>query len=243
LSDTSFIDRLNSLIAREGVLPHLVKIEITESVVMRFPERARHLIQRLRTIGIGVACDDFGTGFSNLASLRELAFDTLKMDRSFITGEGLEGRGGIILQSVVNMAHSLGMSVIAEGIEKETQVQHLLHLGCEMGQGFALGQPMTARDIHGLLAVLPVVHAQPQKSNIPAIGEAPMAPRSDYEEDAFAEDIEPEELPSIYSVYHPKIEVKKPKPKAKKSTKKSKPKPKATPKSNAPKKKRMAGRK
>jgi outer membrane biosynthesis protein TonB len=141
------------------------------------------------------------------------------------------------------MAHSLGMSVIAEGIENETQVQHLLHLGCEMGQGFALGQPMAARDIHGLLAVLPVVHAQPQKLNVPAVGEAPMAPRSDHIEESFAEDIEPEELPSIYSVYHPKIEVKKPKPKAKKSPPKTKTKPKVTPKSKAPKKKRMAGRK
>ena len=77
------------IVAREGVLPYAIKIEITESVVMRFPERARQLIQRLRALGIGVACDDFGTGFSNLASLRELAFDTLKMDRSFIAGDGL----------------------------------------------------------------------------------------------------------------------------------------------------------
>ena len=245
LSDTGFMDRLNSLIAREGVLPHLVKIEITESVVMRFPERARHLIHRLRTLGIGVACDDFGTGFSNLASLRELAFDTLKMDRSFIAGDGLQGRGGIILQSVINMAHSLGMAVVAEGIEKETEVQHLLQLGCELGQGFALGQPMAARDIHGLLAVLPVVHAQLQVPLVPAVGAAPMAPRPTYDE-AFAEDVEPEELPSIYSVYHPapKPQKSKPKVKAKAKTKKlpakTTTKPKAKP--TAPKKKRMASR-
>ena len=248
LSDTGFMDRLNSIIAREGVLPHAIKIEITESVVMRFPERARNLIQRLRNLGIGVACDDFGTGFSNLASLRELAFDTLKMDRSFIAGEGLQGRGGVILQSVISMAHSLGMTVVAEGIEKEEQVQHLLNLGCELGQGFALGNPMAARDVHGLLAVLPVVTSQTFKpfvpSEAPAIGEAPMAPRADFEvEDEFIEDMEPEELPSIFSVYHPKV-VKK-KVKAKKPAPKVKPKAKVKAKvinRPPPSKKKMAAR-
>jgi diguanylate cyclase (GGDEF)-like protein len=218
LSDTGFMDRLNSLIAREGVLPQAVKIEITESVVMRFPERARQLVQRLRHLGIGVACDDFGTGFSNLASLRELAFDTLKMDRSFIMGDGLEGRGSIILQSVIGMAHSLGMAVIAEGIEKHEQAEHLLLLGCQWGQGFALGQPMAARDIHGLLAVLPVVEnpllpALPLRP-APAVGAAPMARRSTLlPEDS----VEPEELPSIFSVYHPKTVIAKPEPKTRKT--------------------------
>jgi diguanylate cyclase (GGDEF)-like protein len=100
LSDTGFIDRLTSTLARETVQPYAAKIEITESVVMRFPERARQLIARLRNLHIGVACDDFGTGFSNLASLRDLNFDTLKMDRSFITSDGLQGRGGVILRRI-----------------------------------------------------------------------------------------------------------------------------------------------
>lgn len=204
LSDTGFIDRLNSLIAREGVVPQAVRIEITESVVMRFPERARQLVQRLRTLGIGVACDDFGTGFSNLASLRELAFDTLKMDRSFIVGDGLSGRGGIILQSVISMAHSLGMAVIAEGIEKNEQAEQLLQLGCQWGQGFALGQPMAARDIHSLLAVLPVVKPAHQPFYpAPEVGAAPMARRMAAVEDY----LEPEELPSIFTVYDPKPDV------------------------------------
>jgi diguanylate cyclase (GGDEF)-like protein len=211
LSDTGFLDRLNSIIAREGVLPYAVKIEITESVAMRFPERARQLIQRLLALGIGVACDDFGTGFSNLSGLRDLAFDTLKMDRGFITGDGLQSRGGVIVQSVINMAHSLGMVVVAEGIESEEQAQHLLLMGVELGQGYALAGPMTPRDIHNLLAVLPVVTAQTPK---PAVGAAPLAPRYDdneYEEDII--DVEPEELPSLFAVYSPKPAKKKPKKK------------------------------
>jgi diguanylate cyclase (GGDEF)-like protein len=211
LSDTGFLDRLNNIIAREGVLPYAVKIEITESVAMRFPERARQLIQRLVGLGIGVACDDFGTGFSNLSGLRDLAFDTLKMDRSFIVGDGLQNRGGVILQSVVNMAHSLGMVVVAEGIESEVQAQHLLLLGCELGQGYALAPPMTPRDIHSLLAVLPVVTATTPRPTMPAIGAAPLAPRLNYEDEII--DVEPEELPSLFSVYTPKAARKKSKKK------------------------------
>jgi diguanylate cyclase (GGDEF)-like protein len=216
LSDTGFLDRLTSIIAREGVLPYAIKIEITESVAMRFPERARQLIQRLIALGIGVACDDFGTGFSNLSSLREFSFDTLKIDRSFITGDGLYNRGGVILQSIISMAHSLGMVVVAEGVETEDQAQHLLMLGCELGQGYALAQPMAARDIHGLLAVLPVVSSPTPKPFVPALspalGMAPMAPRHD-EAEEFEEDVEPEELPSLFSVYKPKPAKKKAKKK------------------------------
>ncbi len=220
LSDTGFQDRLNSIIAREGVLPYAVKIEITESVAMRFPERARQLIQRLSALGIGVACDDFGTGFSNLSSLRDLAFDTLKMDRSFITGDGLLNRGGVILQSVVNMAHSLGMVVVAEGIETEEQAQHLLLMGCELGQGYALAPPMPPRDIHGLLAVLPVI---PDTTEVPQEREFDETMRDTEMEDEIFEDVEPEELPSLFSVYSPKPAPKK----AKKKPAPAKAKPKA----------------
>jgi diguanylate cyclase (GGDEF)-like protein len=225
LSDTGFIDRVNALIAREGVLPYAVKIEITESVVMRYPERARQLVRRLRTMGIGVACDDFGTGFSNLASLRELAFDTLKMDRSFLADSALDGRGGIILQSVVNMAHSLGMAVVAEGIESEEQARSLVALGCELGQGYVLGQPMPPREVHGMLAVLP---RQIEQSAQIAYQQAPVEPLA---EDAEWEDevYEPESLPSLFDVYAArdsrgkkpvkKTAKKKPKPKAKAATK------------------------
>jgi diguanylate cyclase (GGDEF)-like protein len=217
LSDTSFIDRLTSTLAREGVLPHAAKIEITESVVMRFPERARQLIGRLRNLGIGVACDDFGTGFSNLASLRDLNFDTLKMDRSFITADGLDGRGGVILQSVVDMAHRLGMLVVAEGIETEDQAQQLLMMGCELGQGYHLSPPVVARDVHQLLAVLPVVTVDHYVETT--------EPQAIADEDYFDEDVEPEELPSLFAVNAP------PKPKKKPAVRKS-----AKPKKTAPKK-------
>jgi diguanylate cyclase (GGDEF)-like protein len=219
LSDTQFIDQLNMAIAREGVFPSSFKVEITESVVMRYPERARHLIQRLRTLGIGVACDDFGTGFSNLASLRDLAFDTLKVDRSFLSDGGLQGRGGLILRSMVAMAHNLGMTVVAEGIETEEQARHLLSLGCEWGQGYGLGKPMAPRDVHNLLAVLPrVIPTQmappPAPWSPPARSEVIVQSEPHLPQYA-VEEVEPEELPSLFSVYETVTE-KKAKPAAKK---------------------------
>ena len=256
LSDTGFLDRVNMIVTREGVLPHAVKIEITESVVMRFPERAQQLIHRLRSLGMGVACDDFGTGYSNLASLRELPFDTLKMDRSFLSGDGLQGRGILILQSVISMAHSLGMEVVAEGIESEEQAQRLLALGCELGQGYALGHPMAARDVHALLAVLPVMIPVAPKSFAPVltppVGLAPMAPRTAVMtlEGDDEEEEEPEELPSIFrvlqppepQVHTPPTRSPKPKPVPVKSKPKAKPKPKQKPRKPATKPKKSGKR-
>jgi EAL domain-containing protein (putative c-di-GMP-specific phosphodiesterase class I) len=208
LSDTGFIDRLSSTLAREGVMPHAAKVEITESVVMRFPERSRQLIGRLRNLGIGVACDDFGTGFSNLASLRDLNFDTLKMDRSFITSDGLQGRGGVILQSVVDMAHRLGMLVVAEGIETEEQAQQLLLMGCELGQGYHLSPPLLPRDVHQLLAVLPVVTTDTYADPEPALQD-----EAEFDDEYYMEDdMEPEELPSLFDVNATPTPRKKPAP-------------------------------
>lgn len=189
LNDLSFIDHLRALIVREGVRPNTVKIEITESVAMRYPDRARAFLQRLQALGVGVACDDFGTGFSSLASLRDLPFDTLKIDRSFLVAEAMEGRGGVILDTVVALAHGLGMLVVAEGIENEAQASRLLALGCDLGQGYHFAEPLPPREVEALLTVLPRVHA-PLPAGFeaaagsalleplaPVPGHAPLAPR------------------------------------------------------------------
>ena len=206
LSDTGFLDRLEAIISREGLAPQSLKIELTESVVMRFPERTRQLMAKLRAIGVGVACDDFGTGFSNLASLRDLHFDTLKIDKSFIDAEALDARGGIILAKVVELAHSLGMVVVAEGIEDERQLDLLLDLGCDLAQGYLLGEPKPARELTNLLAIFPPVQAPViAQSHGPKPGEAPMAPRGklwprelfELPDHAGDQQFEPEELPSF----------------------------------------------
>jgi diguanylate cyclase (GGDEF)-like protein len=225
LNDMTFVDHLRGLIAREGVRPNTVKIEITESVAMRYPDRARLFLQRLQALGVGVACDDFGTGFSSLASLRDLPFDTLKIDRSFLVAEAMEGRGGVILDTVVALAHGLGMLVVAEGIENEAQAARLLALGCDLGQGYHFSEPLTAREVEKLLVVLPRVHAPlPEEfrtddytgeedisyDSAPPPGYAPRAPFARRDEELFEElppdesvfeaEPEPEELPSIFGM-------------------------------------------
>lgn len=228
LLEQNFLEQVQAILNREGLSPNSLKIEVTESVIMRHPERAARLFERLRSLGVGLACDDFGTGFSSLSSLRDLPFDTLKIDRSFISPESFDHRSGMIITTVTELAHSLGMTVVAEGIETQSQVDKLAELGCDLGQGYLIGQAMAASDVTDMLAVLPRIIAQtaPQLpepdyrsyvTETPQPGAAPMAPRRMIE---IAE--EPEELPSIFSVAQKQ---EKPAPKPKPVAKRAKPKP------------------
>ena len=155
LIEPGLIDDVKQIINRESLLPGSFKIEVTESLVMQYPERAVQILERLRELGVGLSCDDFGTGYSSLSSLRKLPFDTLKVDRSFISQEDQEQRAGIILSSIIAMGHDLGLAVVAEGIESQEQVNRLGELGCDYGQGFFIGKPITARQVNDALAGLP----------------------------------------------------------------------------------------
>jgi diguanylate cyclase (GGDEF)-like protein len=155
LIEPGLIDDVKQIINRESLLPGSFKIEVTESLVMQYPERAAQILERLRELGVGLSCDDFGTGYSSLSSLRKLPFDTLKVDRSFISQEDQEQRAGIILSSIIAMGHDLGLAVVAEGIESQEQVNRLGELGCDYGQGFFIGKPITARQVNDALAGLP----------------------------------------------------------------------------------------
>ena len=164
-----FLEQVQAVIAREGLKPSSLKIEVTESVIMRHPDRALRLFERLRSLGVGLACDDFGTGFSNLSSIRDLPFDTLKIDRSFLTPESFDTRGGMIITTITDLAHGLGMMVVAEGIETQMQIDRLAQLGCDLGQGYFIGEPKPANDITDMLAVLPrfVEEQMPSRFAIP----------------------------------------------------------------------------
>ena len=144
LANAEFPVKVQQVLKRENLVPDSLKIEITETVIMRQPERSARLLQQLKAMGVGLACDDFGTGFSSLASLRDFPFDTLKLDRSFIALEDFDDRNGKIITSITTLAHSLGMTVVGEGIETQAQIDRLASLGCELGQGFLIGAPETA---------------------------------------------------------------------------------------------------
>ena len=155
LTNKDFLKQVQDVINRETLSLGSLKIEVTESVIMRQPQKTAKLLQQLRSIGVGLSCDDFGTGFSSLSSLRDFPFDTLKIDRSFIDPEIYDERSATIITTITDLAHRLNMVVVAEGIEDQDQIDNLALLGCDLGQGYLIGQPMTAADVAEMLQVLP----------------------------------------------------------------------------------------
>ncbi len=155
LAHKDFLQQVQDVINRETLSLGSLKIEVTESVIMRQPQKVAQLLQQLRSIGVGLSCDDFGTGFSSLSSLRDFPFDTLKIDRSFIDPESYDDRSATIITTITDLAHRLNMVVVAEGIENQDQIDNLAQLGCDLGQGYLIGQPRTATEVADMLQVLP----------------------------------------------------------------------------------------
>jgi diguanylate cyclase (GGDEF)-like protein len=151
LSASSLVDielphRVQRMLAERGLDSTLLMLEITEDVIMSDRERARHILDELRRIGIQVAVDDFGTGYSSLAYLRELPIDELKLDRSFISSMGADDRSRAIVQSAIDLAHSLGLRMVAEGVEDEHTARQLSDAGCDEAQGFYFSRALPIAD-------------------------------------------------------------------------------------------------
>ena len=129
-----------------GLPPGALKLEITESDIMRDPEAAAVILQQLRGVGAGLALDDFGTGFSSLSYLTRLPFDTLKVDRYFVRTMTSNPGSAKIVRSVVNLGRDLDLEVVAEGVENFAVAQQLLELGCDYGQGFGYAPALSAQE-------------------------------------------------------------------------------------------------
>ena len=136
------------ILGETGIDPRRLELELTESVLMANASLAAERLQTFRQIGVSIAVDDFGTGYSSLAYLRRLPITTLKIDKAFIDDLGLPGEGedAAITTTVIAMAHSLGLGVVAEGVETAEQLAFLRHHRCDVVQGFWLARPMPAGD-------------------------------------------------------------------------------------------------
>ena len=138
---------LGSVLIRSGMRPEFLELEITESAIMRDPDRAMRTLQAIKALGITLSIDDYGTGYSSLSYLHKLAVDRLKIDKSFVAGLLCNDRDQLIVKSTIDLAHGLELEVIAEGIETPQQLAVLKKLGCDYAQGFLLSQPLRAEDV------------------------------------------------------------------------------------------------
>ena len=143
LMDDACPDQVRHLLDKHAIDPARLELEITESAIIADPERATHTLKRIHDMGVHISIDDFGTGFSSLSHLKRLPLNALKIDISFVTHMLQNDKDAAIVTSIIALAHSLGLSVVAEGIEDEATRLRLEELGCDEGQGYLLGRPMT----------------------------------------------------------------------------------------------------
>jgi EAL domain-containing protein (putative c-di-GMP-specific phosphodiesterase class I) len=146
LRGETFVGAVAQALQDHGLPADALELEITESVAMRDPARTAELLRQLRRIGVALAIDDFGTGYSSLAYLKQLPLSCLKLDRSFVMDIEHDANDAAICTATIQLAHSLGLGVVAEGVETATQLEFLRRLGCDTVQGYFISKPLPAAD-------------------------------------------------------------------------------------------------
>jgi EAL domain-containing protein (putative c-di-GMP-specific phosphodiesterase class I) len=152
LHDPEIVDMIQELLTRWGVPAARLIVEITESSLMADAARAMEVLTRLRQMGVGISIDDFGTGYSSLAYLKRLPVDELKIDKSFVLHMAHDENDAAIVRSTIGLAHDLGLSVVAEGVEDEAAWELLTTLGCDVAQGYYVSRPLPASELTRWLA-------------------------------------------------------------------------------------------
>jgi EAL domain-containing protein (putative c-di-GMP-specific phosphodiesterase class I) len=145
-------ERIRTIIDQPDFPPGALELEITESMVTQNVERAIAMLQELRQLGVHLAIDDFGTGYSSLAVLKRFPVSCLKIDRSFVREVPNDPDDVAITRAVIALAHSMGLSVVAEGVENEAQRAFLVECGCDEMQGFLFSKPLPAADLAALFS-------------------------------------------------------------------------------------------
>lgn len=144
LHDPEVITLLSGLLEKTGLEPQLLTLEITESAIVLDPKRAFDNVARLADLGVRLSIDDFGTGYSSLSMLQQLPLNELKIDRTFVAKMMLDEAAMIIVRSTIDLAHNLGLEVVAEGVEDEEQIEALARMGCDMAQGYFIAHALEA---------------------------------------------------------------------------------------------------
>jgi diguanylate cyclase (GGDEF)-like protein len=141
------LDTIRSALERSGMPAAKLEVEITESTIMQNPQEAIRLLGRIRDMGVALAVDDFGTGYSSLATLKQYPLDSLKIDRSFVTGTPHDADDVAITEAIIAIARKMRLTVVAEGVETTEQADFLREAGCDIAQGFLFGRPVPAAEL------------------------------------------------------------------------------------------------
>lgn len=171
LRQASFILRCRSVFERHQVSPRHLELEITETTLMADPKRTIGMLNELRDLGVHLAIDDFGTGYSSLSALQQLPIGTLKVDQSFVRDAATDPNDATLVRTIIEMGRSLGMQVVAEGVETVEQLEFLRRSGCHNGQGRLFGEPCTAEALGEMLKAQEAGHP-PFANFFPARDEA-----------------------------------------------------------------------
>lgn len=153
--DENLAETILDALAKSGLSPRQLEIEITESLAIHQPDRVRDVLEPLRRLGIKLAMDDFGTGHSNLAVLTQIDFDVFKIDRQFLTGTPQDEQSNAIVDMILSMANTLEMTIVGEGIETEEQASFLTKRNCDIGQGFLYSPPVAPEAFEEMLITQP----------------------------------------------------------------------------------------
>jgi EAL domain-containing protein (putative c-di-GMP-specific phosphodiesterase class I) len=164
LRDDDLPDKIAALMSMRRVDPARITLEITEDCFIAEPEQATLILARLRALGVELSIDDFGTGFSSLTYIRRLPVTELKLDRTFLTGAPRDQRAVAVIRSTVDLAHSLGLRIVAEGIESLDALALVDDLGCDSAQGYLIGRPAPSEDFD--LGPVPLAPAHSQKTGV-----------------------------------------------------------------------------
>ena len=142
--DPAFAPLVAEILGETGIAADSLWLEITETALLADVKASTVALRNLRSLGLHLAVDDFGTGYSSLTYLKRFPVEAIKIDRGFVAGLGLDAEDTTIVEAVVNLGHSFGMCVIAEGLETPLQLARLRAIGCDRGQGYLFGRPRPA---------------------------------------------------------------------------------------------------